>query len=129
MKTLYEKLLRRKARFAAPQGNLTVEDLWDISLGSLNTTAVYISKQLKDAGEENFIAPESDDENLLRLKDELEMVKHVIAVRLEEKATARKAVERAREREELYALLHDKEQDALKELTKEELQARIDQLK
>lgn len=126
---LYEKLLRRKARFLAPQGSLTVEDLWDISLGSLNTVAVHISKQLKEAGEENFIAPESDDEALLRLKDELEMVKHIIAIRLEEKAAARKAVDRAREREELYALLHDKEQDALKELTKEELQARINQLK
>jgi hypothetical protein len=97
---IFERATRLKARFASPQGQLSVEDLWDLPLTSatgkanLNDIAVRLHNQIKDAGEVSFVPTAatklSVGQKLQQLM--LDVVKHVIAIKLadaEEVARAR----------------------------------------
>lgn len=82
MSDLFEQASRRVLRFSHTTGLITVEDLWALSLTSLNAIAQKVSKIINDAGEENFISdtPTVDPAYVLRL----DILKHIIKVRKEE---------------------------------------------
>ncbi len=44
---MFEKASRLKLRIATAMGQLTVEDLWDLNLATLNAIAKGLNKQLK----------------------------------------------------------------------------------
>ncbi len=126
----FEKAVRLKLRFTSPQGNLTAEDLWDLPLTStrqnsanLNNVAKDISRQLKDAGEEDFVTPKVGADEVLQLK--LEIVKRVILVKQEENAALRAAAERKEKKEKLLELIARKQDQALEGKPLEELQAMV----
>lgn len=130
---MFEKAVRLKMRFASPQGNLTVEDLWDLPLTStrgnsanLNNVAKEISRQLKDAGEEDFVTQKVGADELLQLK--MEIVKRVIQVRQDENAAGRAATERKERKEKLLELIARKQDQQLEGKPLEELQAMVEAL-
>lgn len=130
---MFEKAVRLKLRFASPQGALSVEDLWDLPLTSirvnvanLNNVAKEISRQLKNAGEEDFVAPKVGADEVLQLK--LEIVKRVIFVRQEENAAERATAERKEKKEKLLELIARKQDQQLEGKPLEELQAMVESL-
>lgn len=127
---MFEKANRLKLRFASPQGSLTAEDLWDLPLTStrsnqanLNEIAKTISRQLKEAGEEDFVNPKSGADEVLQLK--LDVVKHVIQVRQTENEATRAAAERKEKKERLLELIARKQDQQLEGKSLEELQAMV----
>ena len=51
----FEKASKLKLRFSTNRGELSIEDLWDLSLESLDQIAVAIDKALETAGKKSFI--------------------------------------------------------------------------
>ena len=45
--SIFEKASRLQLRFASTKGSLSVEDLWGLSLESLDTLAKAVNKQIK----------------------------------------------------------------------------------
>lgn len=128
---LFELAARKGFRFESSKGQLTVEDLFQLPLdseksASLNQVAKTIARQLKQAEEESFVAVKTSTNT--ELEQKLELVKHVISVRLEENAAARKAVEAKQQREKIAALLAQKQDQELAGKSVEELQAMLEQL-
>lgn len=130
---MFEKATRLKLRFDTPKGLLSVEDLWDLPLTStvgkanLDDVAKALSRKLKAADEESFVAPST---NSAATADQLkfDIVKHIIGVRLREnEAKAAKAANKE-ELARLQEIIASKQDEALKGLTLEELQARAKQL-
>lgn len=124
---IFEQASRAKLRFQSTKGQLTVEQLWDVPLTgaafSLNEIAKEINSNLKDR-EDDFVpdvVSVADTESQLGL----EIVKHIIAVRLAEAKAAREASQTRQELQRLYGLVAQKQQQQEAELTLEELQARI----
>lgn len=86
---IFERATRLKARFASPQGQLTVEDLWDLPLTSsagranLNDIAVRLDTQIEEAQGKSFVKSAVTKQSVgIRLQQlMLEVVKHVIAVK------------------------------------------------
>ena len=137
MKDLYEKALRSKYRFFTSVGPATLEDLWDLPLTalssrptkpSLNQVAQTLARNIKDEGEEDFVGESAKSTKYYWMNEQLEIVKHIIAVKKEEQAAAKDAFARKKEREELLELLHAKKVDELKGLSVEELERRVAQL-
>lgn len=127
---MFEKAVRLKLRFSSPQGNLSVEDLWDLPLTSmraaqanLNNIAKDVSRQLKAEGEEDFVNPKTSADELLRLK--LDIVKHVILTRQAENETLRAAAERKEKKARLLELIAKKQDQALEGKPLEELQEMV----
>lgn len=82
---LFEYASRNKLRFNMSKGVLSTEDLWDLSLESLNTLAKSLNKQLKEQSDEDFISNSRRTKSEMEVEYKFELVKHVIKVKLEEK--------------------------------------------
>lgn len=120
---IFERATRNKLRFATNRGQLSVEEIWDLSLTSLDVIAKAVNKQLKEEDEESFIGKKTSksSDNSLRL----EVLKYVIGVKMEE---ADKASARAANREQrrfLEGLLEKKKLDKLEGMSLEEIQAQL----
>lgn len=129
---LFELATRQAFRFPSTKGELTVEDLWNLPLtsernNSLDKVARAVNAELRECTTESFVetAPKPGQ---VELNSKLEIVKHIIAVKIaENQETARRAAAR-QERDRLMDILADKEQQQLLNLSREELIARIDAL-
>lgn len=124
---IFEQAARLKLRFEnTGRGELAVENLFDLSLPSLDTLAKTVNKKLKDAEEESFISAKSKTNEELTLK--LEVVKHVIAVKQQEAELRKAYAQRQAERELLISLKEKKQVEALEGLSVEEIEARLTRL-
>lgn len=129
--SIFEQASRQKLRFPSLKGELTVEQLWDLPLQSksgfdLDTIAKAVSRDLKAVTEESFVIETSPANTTLVLK--LDLMKHIIAVRLAENAAAVNRAARAAERQKLLGVLADKQDESLKALTPAEIQQRLAEL-
>lgn len=130
--SMFEYATRNKMRFASSKGELTVEQLWDVPLRSrddfnLDTIAKGANKALKALSEESFVRTERTPDQY-RAEMALEIVKHVIEVKLDEEAVAKRRADNRVEREKLLKILAEKQDGKLSELTERELQKRINAL-
>lgn len=128
----FEYATRYKLRFATTRGDFNVEQLWDVPLRSrddfnLNMVAKTISRALKDATEESFVEVRRTM-FLTALEINLEIVKHVIEVKLKEEELVKKRADNRIEREKLLAILAEKQTGKLGALTEEEIKKRIESL-
>jgi hypothetical protein len=129
MEKMFERASRMKLRFDSAKGQLSVEDLWDLPLQSvtkvnLDSLAVTLNKELKAANsEESFVKPAISTDDTLELR--FEIVKYVISVKVAERDAANLARTKAEEKQKLLALLDDKQNEELKNLTADEIRARI----
>lgn len=129
--SIFEQASRLKLRFASVKGELTIEHLWGLPLQSktsfdLDTVAKAVARDLKAVTEESFVVETSPTNTVLILK--LDVVKHIIAVRLAENAAATNRSARSAERQKLLGILADKQDESLKNLTPEQIQKRLDEL-
>jgi len=120
---IFEKASRLKLRFTTTKGLLSVEDLWDLSLTSLDTIAKAVNKRLKEENEESFITTRSKSNSELELS--LDILKHVITVKLEEKEKATLKAERRAELDLLKNLRENKKMEALNSLSLEEIERKM----
>jgi hypothetical protein len=130
---LFEFATRNKLRFDSTRGPLNVEMLWDVPLRSrddfnLDSIAKSANKALKALTEESFVSTERTPAHE-RAEATLEIVKHVIGVKLAEEETAKRRAENRAEKEKLLAILAKKQEGKLDALTERELQERINALK
>ncbi|UZV39820.1 hypothetical protein [Xanthomonas virus PB119] len=130
---IFERASKEALRFATPVGELTTEQLWKLPLTStrgsnLNDIAVSVNRDLKAQGEESFVDSKPNPKvSLLTLK--LDVLKHIIAVKQAENAAA--ASERARKEQiaKIEEALTSKQDDALKGMTAEQLEAKLKELR
>lgn len=128
----FEYATRYKLHFATTRGDINVEQLWDVPLRSrddfnLNMVAKAISRALKDATEESFVEVRRTM-YLTALETNLEIVKHIIEVKLKEEELVKKRADNRIEREKLLAILAEKQTGKLSALTEEEIKKRIESL-
>ncbi|MNO13121.1 hypothetical protein D3C76_27470 [compost metagenome] len=131
MDNLFEKATRQKLLFECKVGQINTEQLWDLPLLSkngldLDTVAKTAKRQLDAASEESFVSTTSPAKALAELK--LEVVKHIISVKLAEKDAATKKASKAELRKQLTAALAEKQIDDLKGMTATEIEKRLAEL-
>lgn len=129
---MFECAARYKLRFASVRGELSVEQLWDVSLRSrdgfdLDAIAKTANKSLKALTEESFVSTERTPSHE-KAELALEIVKHVIQVKLDEEAAVKRRAENKVEREKLLRILAEKQDGKLSELSERELQKRLNAL-
>lgn len=130
---IFEQASRSKLRFDTNRGTLTVEQLWDMPLTSknnsfdLDTLARGVSQGLKSLSEESFVEASS---NPVKAEEELklEILKHIIQVKLDARTNAVKALEKAAQKHTLQEILAQKKQQALYEMPVTELEKRLKEL-
>lgn len=131
--SVFEQAAREKLRFGTVRGNADVEKLWDMPLEaednySLDAVGTALVKAVKAEGEESLVKPKSSPgakSNQLRL----DIVKHIINVKLAEIADRNRKAETNEQLAVLETALSARKTEALNSLSEDELQKRINELK
>jgi len=123
---MFEKANRLKLRFDSNKGAVTVEDLWDMPLVSngnfnLDTVAKGVNKHIKTSEEESFVTTTPSKESTIN-KLKLEILKHIIGVKLTEAQAKEDGVLRKEKREKILKIIADKQDDSLNSKSIEELE-------
>lgn len=126
MDNIFELATRQKARFSTSKGNISVEDLWDLTLSQLDDAAKHVNKLLKDSSEESFVKKQTTGDKHLALL--LEVLKSIISTKLAEEEKRRTAAERKAKRDKLLGLIEEKESSALSKKSITSLRAELDKL-
>lgn len=130
---MFEKASREKLRFISSIGELTTEQLWDLPLTSrserpnLDALARAVYSELKSLEEGSFVEIKPDPRKTA-MELRLDILKHVIAAKLEAKAAAEKVAENAERKRKLLAALASKEEAELTGMSKEQIEAEIAKL-
>ena len=116
---MFEVATRNKFRFPF-KGLIPVEDLWDLSVESLDNVFKTLNSEMKKTKEESLLSTKSKDDEVLELK--IEIVKHIVAVKQEEKeARERKFLDRERN-QKIMSIIAAKQDEQLHNMSVEELQ-------
>ncbi len=133
MDNIFEQASRLQVRFDSPKGQLSVEDLWLLPLTSstgkanLDAIAVELHNKVSSSPTVSFVAPTSvKTDTVSALK--LEIVKHIIGVRVAENAARASAEEKAKTRQRIMEAIEAKKDDAIKGASLEDLQKMLDSL-
>ena len=127
---VFERASRQKYRFASAKGDLTTEQLWDLPLTSstqanLNSIGMEIQDDIARLSKGSLVETASS-KVLTVLEDKLEIIKHIIATKQEDRRKAESRAARAAERQKLLEVLNDKNEDELKSLSREEILKKLE---
>ena len=122
---IFELASRMKIRFAY-RGMITVEDLWDLSVQELDRIFQKLNKALKESKEESLLSPQAKEDSELNVQ--VAIVRHIVEVKLAEAAIALAAVERKAKKQKILAILADKQDDSLRNMSQEDLTKMLEDL-
>ena len=124
-KNMFEVATREKMRFPF-KGMISVEDLWDLSVQNLDKVFKILNSQRKEAQEESLLNVKSSEDEVL--DTQIAIVKYIVGVKLEEQAARAKAAENREKKQKIMALMAKKDDEAMENMSKEELQKLLDEL-
>ncbi len=122
---LFIKASRKKIRFSY-KGLTTTEDLWDLPVTELDGIYKSLNAKAKTAKEESLLETKTDGDEELMLQ--IEIIKYIVSVKLEEKKEAEKAKERKEQKQKIMSILASKQDEALQGKSVEELQKMLEEL-
>jgi hypothetical protein len=122
----FEEASRLKLRFSTNRGELSTEDLWELSLESLDTIAKATNKLIKADSEESFIGKKSTATTQLDLK--LDILKRVIEVRLQERDARAARADKNAKLAQLRDIAMNKANEKLISMSEEDINKMISEL-
>lgn len=115
--SLFEIATREKYRFPY-KGTISTEDLWDLNAAQLDGVYKTLSKEVKAQGEDSLMAEATIDKNLA---NKIEIVKYIFTVKKNEADARMVAAENRKKRERIAEVLAQKEDEALRNMSTDEL--------
>lgn len=131
---IFESASRLKLRFPSPKGLLTTEDLWDLPLTSstgkanLDTIACTLHAEIESQPKVSFVINKAASAADKTAKLALDVVVRVIEVRLAENEQKQQLDARREKKQQLMALIAQKENEQLAGSSLDDLRAMIAQL-
>ena len=122
---MFEKASRLKLRFNY-KGQCTTEDLWIIPLQALDLIYKEINQALKAQKEDSLLETKSKDDQILDLK--IEIVKHVVKVRLQEQKDRADAISRSEKKQKIMSIIADKQDAKLQDMSIDKLSKLVEEL-
>ena len=123
--SLFEIATRGKYRFPY-KGQVSVEDLWDISLEGLDSIYKTLNAEMKKFSEESLLETKPVENHILA--DKIEIVKYIVSVKIAERNALMVARAKAERRKKIEGVLAEKQEAALYSASEEELQKMLEDL-
>ena len=127
--TMFEMATQFKFRYPF-KGMITTEDLWDLSLAQLDIVYRNLKKELNAISEDGLLATKSVEEGVKAndLKNKLEVVKYIFNTKKAAEELTRMAAENAMQRKRIMEVLAKKQDNALENMSEEDLQKMLSEL-
>ena len=124
MNELFIMATRKKFRFPF-KGMISVEDLWDLTVQSLDNVFKALNAEVKQVREESLLATKSAEDDELDAK--IEIVKYIVSVKLDEADKKKQAAAMREQKRRIQEILANKQDEVLQGKSIEELQAMLGQ--
>lgn len=122
---LFEMATRNKFRFSSTKGELSVEDLWDLSEKDLDVVYKNLKEQEIKSSEESLL----DDVNVdPKLTAAIGIVKYIFTTKRNEKIAEKERIDKKLKQKKYIDALARKQDEAIENMSEAELQAMIDSL-
>ncbi len=115
---MFEIATRNKFRFPY-KGQISVEDMWDLSLPALDSVFKALNAQIKQVKEESLLSTKSKADETLELQ--IEIVKYIVSVKLAEKEAREKAAVNKEMKQKIMQIKAARQDKALLEASDEDL--------
>ena len=115
---MFEVATRNKLRFPY-KGQISVEDMWDLTLPALDSVFKALNSQMKQVKEESLLSTKSKADETLELQ--IEIVKHIVSVKLAEKEAREKAAANKEMKQKIMQIKAARQDKALLEASDEDL--------
>lgn len=125
VKNIFEYVTRNKVRFPY-KGNVSVEDLWDLSVTELDKVFKTLNSQRKQSQEESLLNTKSKEDEITDVQ--IAIVKHIVDVKLAEKEAKEKAAENKAKKQKIMAIMAARDEKALENASDEDLQKMLAEL-
>ena len=122
---IFEYAAKHKLRFPY-RGSITTEDLYDLSPVDLDRIYKTLAREAKKNEEESLLADKKDEDVDLNVK--IDIIKHIVTEKLAAIERAKKAAATKMQAEKIRAIIAEKQDAALKELSPEELNKMLEEL-
>jgi hypothetical protein len=122
---MFEVAARTKMRFPF-RGMVSVEDLWDLSVQNLDSVFKALNSEMKQVKEESLLDTRTKQDKELDLK--IEIVKHIVGVKLEEESIRLKAKAQKEQKQKILEILSAKQDESLQSKSIEELNNMLNEL-
>jgi len=124
---IFEKGAREKVRFYH-HGSIMIEDLWDLSVDSLDQLYRQVNNDLKDLNGEGLIKNNDINNNALTLQLQSDLIKYIFTDR-QEKVKAAKIEKIHQERKNrIMEIITNKQDQSLEEKSVDELMNMLEEL-
>lgn len=122
---LFEMATRSKLRFPSTKGELSVEDLWDLSDKDLDVVYKNLKDQEVKSSEESLL----DDANVdPKLTAAIGIVKYIFTTKRNERLAEKERINRKLTQRKYIDALSKKQDEAIEKMSEAELRAMIDSL-
>lgn len=122
---MFEIAARNKFRFPF-RGIVSTEDLFDLSVENLDSIFKNLNSQVKQANEESLLVVRTQEDDTLSTM--IEIIKHIVKVKLEEEAARLQARERRLKKQKIMEIVESKQDADLQTKSIDELQSMLDEL-
>jgi hypothetical protein len=116
---VFEVATRVKMRFPF-KGLISVEDLWDLSVESLDSIYKNLNSQMKQTQEESLLNTKTKQDE--EVANQIEIIKYIVGVKQEEAAAKRKAKELKEQKQKIMEIMSAKKDEALQGKSLDELE-------
>lgn len=120
---LFEMATRSKLRFPSTKGELSVEDLWDLSDKDLDVVYKNLKDQEVKSSEESLL----DDANVdTKLTAAIGIVRYIFTTKRKEKLAEKERINKKQTQKKYIDALSKKQDEAIEKMSEAELRAMID---
>lgn len=122
---LFEVATRNNYQFPF-RGMINVIDLWDLSLTNLDSVFKTLNAESKKSQEESLLVTKSKEDE--EISNKIEIVKHIVIVKLAEKKAREDAKKNAEKRQRLLEIKAKRQDAALENMSDDELDKALAEL-
>lgn len=122
---MFENAVRGKYRFPF-RGAVSVEDLFDLTVESLDSIYKVLNSDLKQITEESLLETKTSEDK--ELDEKIEIVKYIVKTKLEEQNLRLKETERSAQKQKILGIISAKQDESLQSKSEEELKEMLDKL-
>ena len=123
---MFKNASKLKLRFSTSKGNLTVEQLWDLSLEELDSLAVRLEKEYKESKGKSFLVKKTSKDARIKLR--FNIVLEVLEAKVEENEAAQLSLDNKAKKERLLSVLAKRQDESLENMSEEQIKKELKKL-
>ena len=125
VENIFEYAVENKLRFPF-KGSITVEDLFDLSVESLDLIYKSLNRERTKVNEDSLLKSKSVEDTVLSVK--IKIVKYIVAKKLAQIEANKLAIEKKEKKNKILEVLARKQDESLQNMSIEDLQKMLDDI-